>query len=279
MTGQRNIIQVGRFLSGMSYSEGRLYTLEGCGSGSGTHSQTVAVYSVHRDSAEITLLDRLELWETGIGWQIVCPRVDHHSQHVFVPSDSGVAVARLDGDRLVRERTLTCVSVTVSVDVMSPDTVYVCDSRNKSVHVVDVRNDRITSTLQRPDITRDEVPARLAVLGDSVVVCYSGNCPLVVYRHGSPAPVRVIPHPLTESNFVRVVSTDYQRHVLLADETFSKVTVSVLNISGDLYHTINFDKSDKFEMIQTDYPVDCAVVNRQLWVGFSSGYIVKMSSQ
>ena len=46
-----------------------------------------------------------------------------------------MTVARLDGDRLVRERTLTCVRVAISVDVMSPDTVYLGDRDSRIVHV------------------------------------------------------------------------------------------------------------------------------------------------
>ncbi len=256
-------------LTGLCYSEGRLYTLEMRLIETGRYSYDFAVYSVHRDSGDVALLDRLELWETDVQWN-VSPRVDRHSRRVFVPIESGVTVARLDDHRLVRQRTLTCVSVAVGVDVLPPDTICVCDGRNKSVHIVDVRNDRITSTLEKPDTTRDEDPARLAVLGDRVMVCYSGLGPLVVYRHGSPAPVRVIPHPLGMHNHVRDVSTDCQHHFLLL---LTNGTLFALDMSGNILHTVNID--DNFKMGLVGY----AVVNRQLWAAFNNGDIAIMSSR
>ncbi len=271
---RRRITQAGYHLQGLCYGDGWLYAGERhelkLGRFSYRVSHSLAVYLVQRDSGEITLLDRLEL--TGWKFEVevsMCPRIDRHSRRVFIPCGlSGVTVAHLDGDRLVRERTLVCVREAANVDIMSSDTVYVGDRDSRSVHVVDVRNDRITSTLAKPDTVRDRWPSSLAVLGDSVIVSYGASGPsLVVYRHGSPTPVRVIIP--TEEQSVGAVSTDWQHNILLTNREIESVFVT--DISGRLCHTVN--------IATYSGPVDCAVVNRQLWVGCYYGDIVIMSSQ
>ncbi len=231
----------------------------------GGYSYSLTVYRIQRDSEDITLLDRLEL---GRGAWAVCPRGDHHNRRLFVPCcESGVAVARLDGDRLVRERTLTCVSNAVSVAVMSPDTVYVGDG--SSIRVVHIRDDRIMSTLMKPHIVRHDRPVRLAVLGVNVMVSYGLTDPtLVVYHRDEPAPVRMIPCPLG-LEYVSAVSTDCHSDFLLTDRLTK--TVFVFDVSGNLRHTVKIDNEKR--------PVDCAVVNGQLWVGCLFGDILIMSSQ
>ncbi len=93
------------------------------------HSVTLAVYMVHSDTENIELIDSIELGLIkGLLLWSVSPRVEHPSQRVFIPCGfRGVTVARLDGDRLLKERTLICVRHAVSVDILSSDTVYVCD--------------------------------------------------------------------------------------------------------------------------------------------------------
>ncbi len=267
VTGRRRVtLQAGYTLRGLYYSDGCLYVQEGQRE-SGRYNLTV--HSVQSDSGHIIWLDTLTgLGEVGWPWSL-CPRVDHHSRRVFVPRlTSGVTVARLDGDRLVRERTLTCVRFAISVDVMSPDTVYVGDYDSRSVHVVNITADRIISTLDKPDTMRGKVPLSLAVLGDSVMVCY-GRSTLVVYRHGSPAPVRVIPRPggLEE---VTAVSTDCRSNYIVTDYLTS--SVFIVDADCELRHAVNIPHTDS-------EPQDCAVVNRQPWVGCGNGDIVIMSSQ
>ncbi len=197
----------------------------------------------------------------------MCPHVDRLSQQVFVPCwGNGVTVARLDSERLEREGTLTCVRFTFSVDVMSPNTIFVCEASSDSVYVVDVRNDRLISRLETPDTVRGKMPYRLSVLGDSVIVDYGDTVhTLVVYRHGGPA--RVIPHP-GGLKVVTPVSTDWQRHFLLTD--YGNKSVFVMDASGKLHHTVNIDTVSELR--------DCAVINRKLWVGCGNGDIVIMSS-
>ncbi len=266
VTGSRKVTQAGDELQGLCYSEGCQYVVEGQGK-LGRDSTSLTVYRVQSDSGDITWLDTL----TGLGEGGWCPRVDRYNHRVFVPCRySGVTVARLDGDRLVRERTLTCVSA-ISVGVMSADTVYVGDYDSYRVHVVDIRNDRITATLETPDTVRG-VPASLAVLGDSVIVCYGNFFPLVVYRHGGSSPIRVIPLPVG-LKYVYAISTDCHSNYLVTD--WQTRSVFVIDTNGDLRDTVNIH-TDR----DTDsWPEDCAVVNRQLWVGFRNGYILMMSSQ
>ncbi len=266
VTGRRKI-QTGYELSGLCYSDGGLYVVQGRWEEPGQHRWSLAVYQVHSDSEDLTLTDTLEMGASEM-WP-VCPRFECHSRRVFVSCRyKGVAVVRRDGDRLVREKTLTCTRDARSMDTISPDTIYVCDWYSHSVHVVDVRDDRITLTLEKPDTLKSEWPWRLAVLGDSVIVGYTDS-PLVVYHHGSPAPVRVIPRPET-LRYVFTLSTDSQCHFMITD-SFTK-SVFIMDVSGNVLHTVNLD-SDSLG------PADCAVVNRQLWVGCSNGDIVIMSSQ
>ncbi len=114
-------------------------------------------------------------------------------------------------------------------------------------------------TLEKPDIRMDNLSHSLAVLGESVMVAYGYTDPtLVVYRQGSPTPVRMIPRPggLQE---LTVVSTDcHSLKFLLTDNVTNCVFVIDTGSS-----TLS----------------DCAVVTRQLWVGCYNGDIVIMSSQ
>ncbi len=265
---------------GLCYSGGCLYVAEWQRTKScpRKYSFFLAAHLVQGDSGEITPLDRLELW-TNRGdltlleldrlerWASACPRVERHSQQVFVPCrGSGVVVAHLDGDRLVRKRTLACVKKACSVDVMSQDTVYVCDYDTKRVCVVDVRDDSITSMLETPDKVRHDLPNSLAVLGSSVMVGYKYGT-VVVYHHGSLAPVRVISH-IGELDCVSAVSTDCQQHFLVTD-SFSKF-VYILDASGNVRHQIKM----VYDTWVRPHPVDCAVVNKELWVGSLNGYII-----
>ncbi len=265
--------QAGYELQGLCYSEDCLYVVEGRRTESGTYSLSLTVHSVQSGSGDIRRLDTLTGLGTGFWLDSQCPRVDRHSRQVFIPCrGSGVTIACLHYDRLLRERTLTCVWDAISVDVMSPDTVYVGDGY--SVHVVSITDNRIISTLETPDTVRGERPNSLAVLGDSVMVGYGiSDHTLVLYRHGSPAPVRVIHRPGGLGN-VTAVSTDCRSNYVLTD--YKTRSMLIIDAVGNLQHTVNIPDTDS----DTDSrPVDCAVVNRQLWVGCQNGDIVIMSSQ
>ena len=279
VTGLRKI-QAGYKLDGLCYSDGLLYVVEWREVEPGGNKVSLAVYRVSIDSGDITLLDRLELEESG-GSFSACPRIERHSRRVFVPCwSSGVTVARLREVRLVVEKTLTCVMYAYSVDAMSPDTVYVCDWESASVLVVDVRDDMIKSTLKTPDTVMG-APQRLAVLGDSFIVSYAErDDSLVVYRHGSPAPIRVIeaavpapsgPLPPPSGPKPRVSAVSIDRHLHFMVTGLNRNCVLVSDGSGNLRHTVNVDTAG--------FTRDCAVIGRQLWVGCSNGDIIIMSSQ
>ncbi len=264
MTGRRKI-PAGYGLCGLCYSDDCLYVVDYV-TDPLRNAYSLAAFRVQSGSGNITLLDRLELEQLRLLFS-VCPRIERYSQRVFVPCpESGVIVAHLNNGRLVRKRTLTCVRNPHSLDVMSPDTIYICGSR--SVYVVDVRDDSIMSTLVRPDTLRDDARLRrLAVLGDSIMVGYDAeNHTQVVYRHGSPFPVRVIPGP-EGGGGLSAISIDYQSHFILA--YYLDRVVIVIDINGKRRHTVNIGS----------LPLDCAMINRQLWAACSNGEIVIMSSQ
>ncbi len=261
-TGRRKITEPGHWLCHLCYSDGCLYTLQQPVQPD-RQNVILAVYHVRRDSADITLLDTLEL---GLPLAMCHCRVERHSRRVFIPRRKrGVTVIRFSGDKLVTERTLTCVKRADSVDVMSPNTIYV---GSDGVYVVDVRNDRITSTLELPTKGIGTL-FRLALLGDIVMVA-DNDATAVLYHHGSPVPVKVVTFPSGVMRYLPAISTDFHRHFLVADSRTS--SVHVLDINGNLRHTVE-------SVYAATMPWRCAVVNRQLWLGFSSGDIVIMSSQ
>lgn len=129
----------------------------------------------------VALLDRLDLGMLDVPSAMYHCRVDRHSRRVFIPrGENGVTVTHLNGDKLATESTLTCVRSAVSVDAMSPDTVYV---GSDCVYVVDIRNDKITSTLKIPNNFKGMGnPFRLAVLADVVMVGDTHGT-AVLYHH------------------------------------------------------------------------------------------------
>ncbi len=270
-TGRTRLTQSGCQLAGLCYSDGTLYVVEQ----SDRESCSLTVYRVQSESGDVVLLevlDRLALPGTGEEHRNICPRVDRHSRRVFVPcGKSGVTVARLDGDRLVKERSLICVEDPISVDAMLPDRVYVADASSGSVHLVDVRGDRIRSTLEKPDRIRISKSHSLAVPGNNIIVSYGDWGPsLVLYTHGSRDPVREI--YLWGLGSVSAVSTDWQHHNFLVTD-FLATSVLVITVSERNYchhHRVKID-TDKFLL-------DCAVVSRRLWV-CEHDDIVIMSSQ
>ena len=277
----RRKVQADYRLHGLCYSYGYLF-VAGHRLESDMCRTGLFVYRVQGDSDDITLLDYLDMDMRKPHWH-PHPRVDHHRWRVFIPwNDSNVIVVRLAGDKLVRDRTLTCISRVRSVDVMSSDTVYV--SNWEFVHTVDVREDKITSILEKPETMRDHdrMPVGLTVLGDSVLVNYSSA--VVLYYHGSPAPVRVIGLSHTWLGLNAAVSTDHHQHFLVYTSPNTKfvdtgkmtgtsmvASVLVMDVSGNVRHTIQIDTDS--------YIRDCAVVNRQLWLASKDGNIIIMSSQ
>ena len=106
------------------------------------------------------------------------PRVDGHSQQVYIPRgwlSRGVSVVSWEDNRLTSQPTLKCVGKCWSVGVMSPHTLCACDRNSRSVSVISVTDDTVTARLSKPEEVRDKEPVGTAVLGDSVLVEYEGR--------------------------------------------------------------------------------------------------------
>ncbi len=254
-------------LQGFCYFESKLFVL--WGHVGGCNMNVYTAYYEEDTGASITHLDSMPLPADCIG----SPRVDRCNHRIFIPCDvSGVVIARLEGDRLVTEKTLLCVEKPLDVDVISPDTAYVCDGDTYTVKVVDVTRDVITATLKKPEEVNNAIPMRLAVLGDRIMVMYMYGGPiLAIYQcpYDSLDPIQVIPSP-EDLNSVSAISTEARGHHFLLTDCKSRY-MFVVDVKGNLLDTVN---------IEVDrYPCDCAVVGRQLWVGCSSGDIVFISSR
>ena len=273
---------------GMCYSDRKVYTMETERNQIAGH---LAVYQMNSDSGSLTLIDCMDLG-MGLLLQIhgnhaISPSLDRHSHRVFIPVYyNGVLVARLEGDKLVEERILYSVDSVIDLAVVPLDTLYVCDWGGRAVHIIDGIHDTVTGTLETPVLTNSDLkPCNLAVQGDNIVVGYGRDLvtilehllesesaiigfSLVVYRHGSLTPIRVL-HAL-EMFPTHFLTADSEGHVLLVQP--KAVTLHVVNINGAVYrvkHKIT---------VNTDSEIcDGIVVNRQLWVACNNGDIVIMS--
>ncbi len=254
-------------LLGLCYSKGKLYTVSwridttSCNQLDRVLTE-MCVYNVEPDSTKITKLFSKRFLEVLSN---MTPSIEQHSQRVFFPYPyfAGTGVISADpstwrGWDLVEEKPLRCVNA-FNVAPIAPDTAYMCDSNG--IHVVDVIHDTIKATLDTPSDLVDKRPRGVAVLGNNVMVSYGDT--LAIYSHGSNDPNKVVRSPGPVSS----ISTDRHHYFLLTHS--GKNTVSVVNVEGNLCHTVNIDSDRKI--------VDCTVVNRQLWVGCDNGAIIIMS--
>ncbi len=200
------------------------------------------------------------------------PRVDGHSQQVYIPRvySRGVSVFSWKDNRLISQPTLECVGRCLSVGVMSSHTLCVCDVTSRSVSVVRVTDDTVTARLSKPEEVRDKRPARTAVLGDSVLVEYEGDN-LVVYENGVSSPGTMVTWPagLQSALSVYGMSSDGVSRFLVCD--YKSKAVVTLDVSGKLCDKINVDIDSEV--------CDCTVVDGKLWVGCNNGDIVVLSPQ
>ncbi len=245
----------------MCYFSGRLYTTE-------VQEKTksvvfrLAVYSV-TGLDTVTLLDTLDL-----KGQPTEPRICHQSDRVYLSCKSiGVYVVKYDGSQLVHIATLRHVGEPSGLAVVSPDTLYMCDKTSKTVCLVNVTQDRVTTKLENPVKVGYSRPFNIAVLGDMVLVGY-GSDELAIYRHGVPTPCKLPPKPQGLKD-ITSLSTDHHSRFLLVDRISD--TLYVLDISGNVTHTISIPGDRK--------PHDCTVVGGQTWVGCGNGDIIVMSPQ
>ena len=249
-------------LQGLCYFDGKLFVVWSHAGGC-----KMDVYTAYYDEDTGVTINHLDSMKLP-GECIRSPCIDRHGHSIFIACVvGGVVIARLEGDRLVTEKTLRCVEKPHDVDVVSPDTICVCDGDTYTVKVVDVTHDVVTATLLRPEevIMNGTGPMRLAVLGNCIMEMHGKT--LIIYHYDNIKPIEIIRVP-ESLNSVSAISTDGRGHFLLTDcETRA---VFVVDMKGELRHRVD---------IQSDYKTcDCAVVGRQLWVGCSEGDIVFLSS-
>ncbi len=289
--------RAGYQLLGLCYSNSKVYTLE-----INKKDVHLAVYQMNGDSGNLILMDSMDV---GLGLSLALlthlnirgpsrgfsPSIDRHSHRIFLSAHHGVLVARLEGDKLVKERILQSVHYLGDVVVMPLDTLYVCDWTYDTVCIIDGMDDMVTGTLETPQITWGVLtPYSLAAQGDSVLVCYNDDSKtmpdeyfesisakseyfLVIYRHGSLIPARILCAPdITGGEFPpHLLIADSEGHALLAQRNSD--TSRVININVDVYHVNHKIK------VNTDSVIcGCTIVNRQLWMACGSGDIVIMSS-
>ncbi len=250
-------IQWGKRLQGLCCYNQRLFTVERL-----ALSVCLCMYQVTVNGLE--LLDIVTVVVDS--WY---PRVDGHSQQVYIPRgvSHGVSVVSWEDNQLTPQPALECVGC-YSVGVMSPDTLCVCDSDSGSISLVSVKDDTVTATLEKPVGLRDMKPHRIAVLHDRLLVRYgSEGHNLVLYENGI-SPGTTAPWP-TGMHSVCSMSSDGVSRFLICDRDFN--AVYTLDVTRRLVDKINIDTDSEIE--------DCAVVDGELWVGCVSGDIVVMSPQ
>ncbi len=144
---------------------------------------SLCLYAIGTNQASPKLLDTMALCRDSL---LNCrPRVDSETHRVYVPCKEGrLLVFQSEGNRLVKVKELGCIRDAYSVAVFSSDTVFVCDSVNKSVWQVNVELDRVMKELPTPRALSAKTPRRVSVLGDTALVSY-GNNTLVAYTCSS----------------------------------------------------------------------------------------------
>ncbi len=273
-------------LLGLCYCDRKVYTVEKQIHGYHNH---LVVYQMNSDSGSLILMDCMDVETRGylarhfegilVGNTIVYPlsiATDRHSHRVFFPVRHGVLVARLEGDKLLKERILHSVDVTYDLAVIPLDTLYVCDWDGKAVRIIDGIRDTVTGTLETPVLTDPDMrPYSVAVQGDNIVVGYgilgfplsmlmSGlgrseratpEFSVAVYHHGSLTPIRILHAPDTDVGvFPPYLTAGSEGHALLVHN--NTATVCVININGDVYHANHKIK------VNTDSQIyGCVVVN------------------
>ena len=200
------------------------------------------------------------------------PRVDGHSQQVYIPrGDShGVSVVSWGDTKLTSQPTLRCVGESQSIAVRSPHRLYACDLSHDCVSVVRVTDDTVKDKLRKPWKLRDKKPSITAVIGNRILVTYQlfGNSKLVVYENGASGLGTTVTWPAGLQS-VRSMSSDGVSRFLVCDGV-SKA-IFILDVRGKLSGKIN---------INTEGVIwDCTAEDGKLWVGCKNGDIVFMSSR
>ena len=249
-------LQSGTRVYGLCYSNSRLYVTER----QRGVAQRLAAYRVDGDG--LTLLDTADL--QGNVWE---PRVDRSTQRLYIPHSiaGGVSVVSA-GDKLVRQAPITCVGRCLSVGVLSPDTLCVCDIDSECVSIVSVKN-TVTGKLNKPAMVRDKQPKFIAVLGNAILTYY-GDHDLILYENGVSSRGSVVPWPTGLQSPRGIFSDSVSRFLVCGG---SEHSIFILDVSGKLCDKINIDTDSRVE--------DCTVGGGKLWVGCRNGDIIAMSPQ
>ncbi len=267
----RHRIKQGDWLEGICCDESKLYCVERQRVyGRLRYRSILAVYDISRAGDESPrLLDKMEV---GAVSPFCRPRVDRHSHRVYVQCyAAGVQIFRLENNQLLPVGKLGCVKDVVSVAVNTADTVFVCDRDTKSVCLVSVSADTVIMQLETPEQVQGERPRRVAVLGETILVCYGDNI-LVAYNRNSPTTGQVLQTP-EGLQLVYSITTDNYSSFLITD--YSSAALFVLDDRGYLHHRIIPDAGAATDNSRL---LDCAVVQSQLWLGYEGVSIVVMSS-
>ena len=252
-------IKWGTVLEGLCYHDSRLYAVEWK-----QRSYSLVMYQVAR--GELIVLETLELQgEAGH------PRIDPRTQRIFIPCgpSRGVSVVGYDGRSLVAHFMLTSVGRCEGIAVTSPNSLSACDWDSKSVSIVNVKSDTESGGLSTPRQVKNSIPYRTAVLGDSILVVYTGP-KLVLYKTGITSPGTVVTNPVGLQS-VSSITTDGVSRFLLCD--WKSRAVFVLDVRGVASYKINVNTDT-----EDGYVRDCTVGDKQLWVGCRDGDIVVMAA-
>ena len=255
---ERYEIPRGQRLRGLCYDDNRLYCVEHWTTESSLFYLTLYEIGAH----ELNLLDTValghDLW--------YCRPRGYTQTHVILPCREGVRVYHYDDRHLVVARELKCVREAWGVAVKDMDSVFVCDSDSKCVCLVNMDTDTITRRLQKPRQVRNEIPWHLAVLKDTVLVCYGENA-LVTYSNYGRASGHVI-ETISELVQVSSVTTDNHSNFLVTE--YGSGCVFVIDERGKLQTKVD---SKNWGLR------DCGVAQSQLWLGYDDGHIDVMTSE
>lgn len=173
--------------------------------------------------------------------------VDPHNRQIYIPAglSGGVSVVSWDGGKLLLQGTLNCVSYCYQLAVVCPHTLCVGDTKTEVFSVVNVKEDRITATINKPQCVRDNRPEKIAVLGDSILASYKkydGVSTLVLYENGVSSPGTRIPSPDGLQTLSAISADIALSRFLLLDGT--RHVVYILDVEGELCHTVDIDTDD-----------------------------------
>ena len=248
-----------------SDAQSKLYTVERREEAS-SYAYRLCVY--HIGTATLKLLDSAQ-----VKVLFYChPHYNRQSQYVYVPcGDEGVWIFRCLNSRLVTVKKLRCVKNVKSVAAKTADTVIVSADH---VFLINVKTDNVIRRFQTPRYVTFMEARHVAVLGDSVLVCYAFNTLVIYDGDGCIERNLYSGLPIYVRN-VHSISTDNHSSFLVAGKRPQE------NDENDYHHYVWIldDKGDLRLRIDSARPGirGCAVVQSQLWMGHCFGSIDVMS--